>query len=59
MTSHCGECGSQICNHGACPECNPCRHCNGGDRTNKHFKEDDLDYESAKEKDRDFGLDGW
>lgn len=37
MTTHCGECGSQMCNHGNCPECNPCRHCNGGDREDKFF----------------------
>lgn len=37
MTEHCGYCGSQLCNHGNCPECNPCRHCYGGDRENKFF----------------------
>ncbi len=41
MTEHCGECGSRKCNHGACPECNPCRHCNGGDRQDKFFGYDD------------------
>jgi hypothetical protein len=41
MTTHCGECGSELCNHGNCPECNPCRHCYGGDRQNKYFGEDD------------------
>lgn len=43
MTTHCRECGSQMCNHGNCPECNPCRHCYGGDRSNKYFGEDDDD----------------
>lgn len=37
MTDHCGECGSQLCNHGNCPECNPCKHCDGGDRDNKFY----------------------
>jgi len=37
MTEHCGECGSRKCNHGNCPECNPCRHCDGGDRSDKFF----------------------
>ncbi len=44
MTSHCRHCGSEICNHGNCPECHPCTHCNGGDRSNKAF-EDDADRE--------------
>lgn len=37
MTEHCGECGSRKCNHGNCPQCNPCQHCNGGDRDDKFF----------------------
>ena len=41
MTVHCGECGSRLCNHGNCPECNPCKHCGGGDRTDKYFGEDE------------------
>ncbi len=41
MTTHCVECGSEMCNHGNCPECNPCRHCYGGDRSNKYFGQDD------------------
>jgi len=40
MSEHCGECGSRLCGHGACPECNPCRQCNGGDRQDKYFGED-------------------
>ena len=39
-TEHCGHCGSQLCGHGACPECNPCGHCTGGDRGNKHFDDE-------------------
>lgn len=45
MTEHCRECGSQICNHGNCPECNPCNHCYGGDRTDKYFGEQKEDSE--------------
>ena len=30
MSDHCGYCGSHLCNHGACPRCNPCQHCDGG-----------------------------
>lgn len=41
MTEHCGDCGCQLCGHGACPECNPCRNCNGGDRDNRHFAPED------------------
>lgn len=41
MTEHCGECGSRKCNHGACPECNPCRQCDGGDRSDKFFGYDE------------------
>jgi len=41
MTTHCRECGSEVCDHGNCPECNPCRHCLGGDRSNKYFVEDE------------------
>lgn len=41
MTSHCRECGSEMCNHGNCPECRPCQHCYGGDRQNKWFGEED------------------
>ena len=37
MTTHCRECGSRLCNHHNCPECSPCTHCNGGDRTDKFF----------------------
>lgn len=39
-TSHCRECGSEVCGHGNCPECNPCQHCFGGDRSNKFFEEE-------------------
>jgi hypothetical protein len=42
MTAHCSECGSRLCNHGNCPECNPCKHCDGGDRMDKQFDGDDL-----------------
>jgi hypothetical protein len=41
MTEHCGECGSEVCGHGLCPQCQPCTHCNGGDRGNKFFGYDD------------------
>jgi hypothetical protein len=37
MTEHCHHCGSRLCNHGNCPECNPCKHCNGGNREDKFF----------------------
>lgn len=47
MTVHCVECGSQKCNHGNCPECYPCRHCNGGDRSNKFFGYDDRGHEKT------------
>lgn len=37
-TTHCTECGSRMCNHGTCPECDPpCRHCDGGDPHDKFF----------------------
>ncbi len=52
MSSHCGYCGSRLCNHGACPECNPCRHCDGGEREDKFFGYED-NYE------RQHGQDGW
>ncbi len=39
MSEHCNYCGSQICNHGNCPQCAPCQHCDGGDRNNKKFYE--------------------
>jgi hypothetical protein len=48
MTEHCGECGSRKCNHGNCPECNPCRHCDGGDRSDKFFGYDDLPSEQDR-----------
>lgn len=41
MTWHCNLCGSQLCNHGNCPECGPCKHCYGGDREDKFFGYDD------------------
>jgi hypothetical protein len=41
MSEHCGYCGSQLCGHGQCPECNPCRECDGGDRGNKRFPDED------------------
>lgn len=41
MTQHCGSCGSQVCNHGHCPQCEPCQHCDGGDRDNKFFGYDE------------------
>lgn len=47
-TSHCRECGSEVCNHGNCPECRPCQHCYGGDRQNKYFPEDDEREESIR-----------
>jgi len=61
MTEHCRDCGSEICNHGVCPECDrPCRHCPGGDRNNKFFGYDeegfpitnraDLEFEKAKQQ---------
>lgn len=50
MTSHCGECGSQLCNHGNCPECNPCRHCEGGDRSNKYFGEEEREEKQTDER---------
>lgn len=56
MTSHCRDCGSRICNHGACPECNPCRHCDGGDRHDKFFG-DDADREMFGNDVSDYGLD--
>jgi len=50
MTSHCGHCGSRMCNHGNCPECSPCQHCYGGDRSDKFFgyEEEDNTYEERK-----------
>lgn len=56
MTSHCRECGSRLCNHGNCPECAPCKHCDGGDRSDKFFGYDE---EHERELDRDYGLDGY
>lgn len=53
MTEHCLECGSRKCNHGACPECNPCRHCNGGDRMDKYFEEFPPD-DPLEQRTRDF-----
>ena len=44
MTEHCKGCGSQLCNHGNCPECSPCHHCTGGDRDNKYFGEEEFNY---------------
>ena len=41
MTTHCKDCGSRMCNHGNCPECRPCRHCDGGDRHDKYFRENE------------------
>lgn len=38
-TEHCGECGSQLCGHGCCPQCQNC--CGGGDRQNKYFGDDE------------------
>jgi hypothetical protein len=52
MTEHCGECGSRKCNHGNCPQCRPCTHCNGGDRTDKFFGYED---EDERRFDSDFG----
>ena len=52
MTEHCGECGSRKCNHGNCPQCSPCTHCNGGDRTDKFFRDDDLPFDSFERRDR-------
>lgn len=37
MTSHCSDCGSRVCGHDNCPQCNPCEHCNGGDREDKFY----------------------
>ncbi len=51
MTDHCGYCGSRLCNHGTCPECNPCRHCTGGDREDKFFGDEDS-YDHWSEEDR-------
>ena len=55
-TEHCGHCGSQLCGHGACPECNPCGHCTGGDRGNKHFDDeyDDDEREMREEHLREY-----
>jgi hypothetical protein len=46
-TTHCRYCGSQMCNHMNCPECSPCRHCDGGDRSNKFYG---YDPETGEEK---------
>lgn len=47
MSEHCGSCGSQVCGHGFCPECRPCRECDGGDRENKQFSDDDYRFDPA------------
>jgi len=47
MTEHCLECGSQLCNHGNCPSCCPCGHCDGGDRNNKFFGYDEYGNEDT------------
>jgi hypothetical protein len=50
MLDHCGYCGSRKCVHDCCPECNPCRQCNGGDKEDKFFGyEDNYEGKSAKE----------
>lgn len=46
MSEHCPECGSRLCGHGACPECNPCPHCDGGDRGDKFFGYEDEYFEN-------------
>jgi hypothetical protein len=63
MTEHCGQCGSRKCNHGNCPECRPCTHCDGGDRTDKFFGYD-APSEQDRYTDRSFGVEdgykpGW
>ena len=52
---HCRECGSEVCGHGNCPECNPCKHCFGGDRQNKYFPEDDPEEERERPEPRYLG----
>ncbi len=52
MKTHCRECGSQTCNHGNCPQCRPCQHCDGGDRSDKFFGYDRDGYEITRESDR-------
>ncbi len=52
MTTHCGECGSRMCNHGNCPECSPCQHCFGGDRSDKFFGYDEDENEAYEERKR-------
>ena len=49
MTEHCGTCGSEMCNHGNCPECCPCNHCSGGDIDNKYFGEAESYSENQEE----------
>ena len=45
MTEHCGDCGSRLCGHGRCPQCEePCKHCDGGDRHDKFFGYDEMGY---------------
>lgn len=46
MTVHCHDCGSQLCNHGNCPRCRPCDHCDGGDKDNRYFGEDDSRFDN-------------
>lgn len=50
MSDYCRFCGSRLCNHGNCPECNPCRHCDGGGREDK-FEEDYDGWLEEQEKD--------
>jgi len=52
MSDHCGECGSRMCAHGNCPECNPCRHCDGGDRNDKFFGYDEERNDLEDDRDR-------
>lgn len=55
MTEHCNECGSRLCNHGNCPECNPCKHCYGGDREDKYFDHDEgRDDRGERQYERDY-----
>lgn len=59
MTEHCRECGSRICAHGNCPECRPCQHCSGGDRSDKYFPEEDRgadDRFTAEEREQEIDL---
>lgn len=37
--------------HGSCPQCNPCRHCDGGDRNDKFFGYDEP--ESVPDRNRE------